>query len=262
MITVGNSRGKDMKAIFEAMNPSIKLFSALLLGMAAIIWPGPIMGITAVVLLLSLAASMGMGYVLTKVVLGFGVPLTIMLLIIQGCYSHANVTILLDLGFIKLGLEGTIYAIKTVMTLLTFLEGLYLVEKTTSIGELVTDLEERGLSPHAGYLVLASLNIVPQMRRKLITIQEAQACRGLQINGGLIARLKATIPLLGPVVISSLADAEQRSMALEIRGFGLNGSSHSSYVVVHHASHDQAVLSVSCFAVVASSIARLTSYLL
>ncbi len=74
-----------------------------------------------------------------------------------------------------------------------------------------------------GYLILASLNVVPQMQRKLKIIQEAQNARGVEISGKLISRMKAYIPLLGPVVMSSLTDAQERGMTLETRGFGVKG---------------------------------------
>lgn len=250
------------RALLEGLNPSAKLLSALLLGLAAVAWPSPLMGAVLVVALLAWAFAAGMGRGLAKVVLGFGLPLTLMLLLIQGCYSPDNTVTLLDLGFAQLGLEGTVYALKTVVTLLTFLSGLYLVEKTTYTGELVADLQERGLSPRAGYLVLASLNVVPQMRRRMAAIQEAQACRGLQTDGGVVSRLRATIPLLGPVVMSSLADAEQRSMTLETRGFRLEGTPHTSYVVVRHSSHDRMVTILSGLAVAASVAACLASLFL
>ncbi len=253
---------RGAKAALEGMNSSAKVLCALLLGLSAIAWPSPLMGAIAVVLLLACAFAADMGLGLVKVILGFGIPLTMMLLLIQGCYSPDNVTVLLDLGFVRLGLEGTIYALKTVVTLLTFLSGLYLVDKTTYMGELVADLEERGLSPRAGYLVLASLNVVPQMRHKMETIQEAQACRGLQTGGGVVSRLKATIPLLGPVVMSSLADAEQRSMTLETRGFRLEGTPHTSYVVVRHSSLDRGAVLLCGFAAAISVGARLAGFFL
>ena len=47
-----------------------------------------------------------------------------------------------------------------------------------------------------------------------------------------IARIKAYIPLLGPVVMSSLTDAQERGMTLETRGFGITGVKQTSYVKV------------------------------
>ena len=39
-------------------------------------------------------------------------------------------------------------------------------------------------------------------------------------------------PLLGPVVMSSLTDAQERGMTLETRGFGIKGVKLTTYVEV------------------------------
>ena len=95
------------------------------------------------------------------------------------------------------------------------------------------------MPPKAGYLVLASLNVVPQMQRRMSVIQEAQSARGVETGGGMIARLKAYIPLLGPVVMSSLTDAQERGMTLETRGFGVKGVKQTSYVEVANTKLDK-----------------------
>lgn len=224
--------------MLKRLNPLAKLTAALLFGLASALFPHFGLGVVLVALLLIVAAANGLGNQVAKVLIGFGVPITFMLLLIQGCYSPLNKTVLVDLGIVQLGLEGTLYALKTVWTLLTFLAGLYLMNQTTSSSELVVALTEKGLPSKAGYLVLASLNVVPQMQRRMAVIREAQEARGLSMEGGPLARIKATVPLFGPVVMSSLTDAEERGAVLETHGFGLSRHKHTSYIQVHHAQED------------------------
>ena len=103
---------------------------------------------------------------------------------------------------------------------------------TTYTGKLVAALTASGMNPKVGYLILASLNVVPQMQRRMSVIQEAQNARGVDTKGTMMARLKAYIPLLGPVVMSSLTDAQERGMTLETRGFGIKGVKPTTYVEV------------------------------
>ena len=98
---------------------------------------------------------------------GFGIPVTVMLMFIQGLYSPKNRTALLDFGFAQLGLEGVLYAAKVVVSLLVFLGSFYIMNKTTYVGAMVSALTSVGLSAKVGYLVLASLNVVPQMQRRM-----------------------------------------------------------------------------------------------
>lgn len=51
------------------------------------------------------------------------------------------------------------------------------------------------------------------------TIMDAQRSRGLETEGNLITRAKSFLPLISPVVMSSLINTRERAIALEIRGF-------------------------------------------
>ena len=102
----------------RGLNPTAKLAAVLLLGAAAMAFPSPVLGACLIVVLFVVAASSGMLAPFAKLMVGFGIPVTIMLLFIQGCYSPANVTFIADLGFARLGLEGVMSALQTVVTLL------------------------------------------------------------------------------------------------------------------------------------------------
>lgn len=248
------------KKLICSMNPTAKLATALMLGIAAGIFPTPLPSFLIILGLAVVATAAGMIGPFAKTMLGFGIPITIMLVIIQGFYGASNVTPLLNLGFATLYKEGLVYALNTVTTLLVFLGSLWIANMTTYTGELVADLTERGLSPKAGYLVLASLNVVPQMQRRMATIEEAQVSRGLDVGGGFFSRIKATIPLIGPVVMTSLTDAEERSMTLETHGFELSGVKHTSYVVVNHSKFDYVAMAVSAGLLVAAVVVSVMTH--
>lgn len=217
----------------ERMHPITKIVAVLALGLSALLWPDFTLGAALVLVLVVVAFLSKLGHPFMKLILGFGVPVAVMLLFIQGGYSSRNVTIIADWGFVRFGLEGIEHAAKLVTTLLVFLGSFYLMNKTTYAGRLVAALTQVGVSSKIGYLILASLNVVPQMQLRLAVIQQAQNARGLDTQGGLVARLKAYIPILGPVVLSSLTDAQERGMTLETRGFGIDGVRRTSYVQVH-----------------------------
>ena len=54
-------------------------------------------------------------------------------------------------------------------------------------------------------------------------IASAQRARGLDTEGSVRARLRGVLPLVGPVILSSLTEVEERSLALEVRAFGRPG---------------------------------------
>ena len=57
-------------------------------------------------------------------------------------------------------------------------------------------------------------------------IQASQRARGLDTEGSVRARLRGVLPLVGPVILSSLTEVEERSLALEVRAFGRPGRRH------------------------------------
>lgn len=216
--------------IIERVNPNTKLLCILAMGVGTLIFPNVYVGLGAFIFLCFVAGIAKILKNFVKIVLGFGIPVTVMLLFIQGLFSPQNVIIIADFGFAKLGLEGVLYALKIVITLLVFLGAFLIMNQTTYSGNLVAALTKRGLSGKAAYLVLASLNVVPQMQMRIAIIRQAQEARGVETQGKLWNRIKAFFPLLGPMVMSSLINAQERGMTLETRGFGISGVKPTNYV--------------------------------
>ena len=225
----------------DRMDPRAKIYAIFCLGIAAIIFPYYQFSYLIVIGLFIAAGIAKLLKKFTKFMLAFAIPILIMLIFIQGFYSPKNVTIIADCGFAKLGLEGVEYALKIVGSLLVFLGSFYLMTTTTYTGRLVAALVDSGMNMKVGYLVLACLNVVPQMQRRMLIIQEAQAARGVDTQGTFFSRLKAYIPLLGPVVMSSFTDAQERGMTLETRGFGVKNVKPTTFVEAKKRTSDRVV---------------------
>lgn len=237
----------------EKINPLTKMITAICIGLSALIFPGYYFGliILAFLIILALVGQCIKG--LLNLLIKFGIPIYLMLIFIQGFYSPKNKTYILNLGFAKLGLEGFNYATKIVVVLLVFLSAFYLLNKTTKPSEMVAALTQSGINTTTGYLILASFNVVPQMHRQLDVIKEAQMARGVNINGSLWHRFKAYIPLMGPVVLSSLINAQERGLTLEVRGF-TNQGKKTSLVIVKKDGLDRTVEIVSLLIFIAAIV--------
>ena len=90
---------------------------------------------------------------------------------------------------------------------------------TTKPSDLVENFVRRGFSPRFGYVFLSVFQIIPQMTETMSTITDAQRSRGMETEGNLLVRIKAFLPLISPVVMSSLINTKERALALEVRGF-------------------------------------------
>lgn len=90
---------------------------------------------------------------------------------------------------------------------------------TTHPSELMSDLTRRGLPGQFAYVIISSLQIIPQMQAKAQTIISAQRSRGLDTQSSFLKRAGSLIPLVGPLVFGSLVEVEERAIAIEARGF-------------------------------------------
>ena len=167
----------------ERLNPLDKLAAVLCLGISVMVFPSLWFGVAILASLFIVSAVARLARPFATLMLSFGVPITIMLVFIQGGFSERNKTALAQIGPLTLGLEGTLYALRIILTVLVFLGSFYIMNKTTAPSKLVAALSSTGMPAKAGYLILSSLNVVPQMQRRMGIIQEAQAARGLSTGG-------------------------------------------------------------------------------
>jgi energy-coupling factor transport system permease protein len=94
---------------------------------------------------------------------------------------------------------------------------------TTEAGDLLSDLEARGLGRRAVFVAGAALAAVPRTQARAVDVIEAQRARGLDTEGSWRRRLRGVLPVVAPLVIGSLAEVEERALALEVRAFGAPG---------------------------------------
>jgi energy-coupling factor transporter transmembrane protein EcfT len=97
------------------------------------------------------------------------------------------------------------------------------VVMTTPPQRLVRALAQRGLPAWSQYLLAASLSAVPEARRRAREVLDAQRCRGLAVAGGPLSRVRAALPLAGPLMVSLVTDSERHAIALDARAFDALG---------------------------------------
>ena len=83
----------------------------------------------------------------------------------------------------------------------------------------MSDLTRRGMPPQIAYVIISTLQILPQMQAKAQTIIAAQRSRGLDTQSSFLRRIGSLFPLVGPLVFGSLVEVEERAIAIEARGF-------------------------------------------
>lgn len=180
------------------------------------IW-GPAILVTVGVLAPAMAAGI-LGRLL-RTALVLTLPISVSVLIVNLFFFPAGQQVLFGLGPIRATAEGLAFALETLARIGAISGAITLFYLTTPPGELVLDLERRGVSPRIAFVALASVQTVPAMVERAATITAAQRARGLDTEGSIWRRLRGVLPLAGPVLLGSIAQVEERTLALEARGF-------------------------------------------
>lgn len=100
---------------------------------------------------------------------------------------------------------------------------LALLFATVPVRSLLDALEIRGLPAGLSFVVAAALAAVPSARRRLERLRQGRLARGLDRGRGLRARSRTVLELTGAMVGVLLAEVEDRTLALEVRGFRAAG---------------------------------------
>lgn len=112
---------------------------------------------------------------------------------------------------------------------------------TTKLQDLTAALVTQCKIPYEyAFMFTAALRFVPDFIAESHAVQEAQACRGLFLEGNFIKRIKSYASVIQPLLLKSLGRSETMALSLELRGFG--GPTHSFAASVGLRSLDYGVI--------------------
>ncbi len=178
---------------------------------------GPVVLVAVAVVVPAIVARVTAKLVRTSLLLAL--PIALSAFLINLFFFPGGEVVLLRLGPITATAEGLAFALEIMARILAISGAITLFYLTTRPADLVLDLERRGISPRAGFVINASVQTVPAMVERAGQITAAQRARGLDTEGSVWRRLRGIVPIVGPVILGSIAEVEERTMALEARGF-------------------------------------------
>lgn len=178
---------------------------------------GPALLVAAAVVAPAIAAGVLPRLLRTSLLLTL--PIAISAVLVNVFFFPGGEIVLLRIGPITASAEGLAFAIEILARILAISGAITLFYLTTRPAELVVDLEHRGISPRVAFVANASVQTVPAMLERAGTITAAQRARGLDTEGSIWRRVRGIVPIVGPVILGSLGEVEERTMALEARGF-------------------------------------------
>lgn len=202
----------------RGLYPGTKFIAALFIGATAFVVPSYWYGFAAfgLCILIGFLAGEGLGYV--KTIRNTLLVLAVFMFGIRLLFTGGE-QVYWSWGNLSITQESLDASLTIVAGVLALGSALLLFFRITPVKDITAALENAGMPPTGTYVVLSAIQMIPEMRKQSTTIMDAQRTRGVETEGRLITRVKAFVPTLGPLVLSSIASTEERVITLESRAF-------------------------------------------
>lgn len=206
-----------MTSALDRWNPLTPLAAAAAMVLAAFAGPQPYAPVLVLAVALLVAMASGIGPQVTALTALVVLPTFVLLVLLAAAFPDAATAqrhwvpsraAVLDALAVSLRLGAAIAALGVVVV-------------GVAPRRLTRALAARGLPAWAAYLVIASLEAVPDARRRADDVIDAQRCRGVAVGKGtgVRGRLRALPALSGPLIVGLVTESEERALALDARAF-------------------------------------------
>jgi energy-coupling factor transport system permease protein len=199
-------------------NPLTKLLALGWLLVAAFLLPALVLiGLVTAVLLIAWSV-----HLLPQLLRSLRIPaiLFLSILIVNALFFPGPAQRLIAIGPVGLSWEGIAFGLVSASRIAAVFLGSVLFLFTTLPDDMLEGLVARGVSHRLAFVVLSAVQLVPRLQTRAAAILDAQQARGLPVTGSFRTRVRALVPLVGPIVLGSLIDVRERTFALEARAFG------------------------------------------
>jgi energy-coupling factor transport system permease protein len=210
-------------------NPLTKLLALALVILTAFLLPPTILPVLVVLI----AVAGWTAGLLRPMLRALRIPAVLLtsILVVNALFFPGAKDHLASLGPLSISREGLTFGlISAGRVLVAFLASIAFLFSTLA-DDTLEALIARGASHRIAFVILSAVQMVPRMQERAGSILEAQQARGLSLEGSFGRRIRALVPLIGPVMLGSLVDVRERTFALEARGFGARGD-RTAYRVV------------------------------
>ena len=123
-------------------------------------------------------------------------------------------------GFITL--EGILFGIAMVLRLVVIMIVAPLMVMTTPLPDLMLALVKFKVPYRFAFIMTTALSLLPSIQNHAGIIQQAQLCRGITYGGAgkFFTKLRASVSLLVPLILSTFRDSQTLEIAMSSRAFG------------------------------------------
>ena len=206
-----------MTSALDRWNPLTPLAAAVAMVLAAFAGPQPYAPALVLALALLVAIASDIGLEVTALTMLVALPTFVLLVLLDAAFPDAAAV---HRRWIP-SAAGALDALAISLRLGAAIAALGVIVAGVPPRRLTRALAARGLPAWAAYLVIASLEAVPDARRRADDVIDAQRCRGVAVGKGtgVRGRLRALPALAGPLIVGLVTESEERALALDARAF-------------------------------------------
>ena len=239
-------------SLLHRLDPRAKLILALLYVVTSFLCKN-VLGFAAMLalaFLLVLISHIPLGTVLRSI---RPVLLIMLFTALLHIFMTAGDTLLFEWRFIHIYREGLYHAALMMVRIFVLIVGMGMFMTYTTTPIMLTDAIEQLLAPlkkikvpvhEFAMMMTIALRFIPTLMEETEKIMAAQKARGVDFSSGsLIARARALIPILVPLVVSAFRRADELATAMECRCYH-GGDGRTRMTQLQYAGRDYAALGV------------------
>ncbi len=210
----------DRGSVFHRLHPITKIFSLILLIVAAMLFNHPL-HVLALGGLVTFIGSLSRSLSNLKRIRTLMIMLLVFCTVLWPLFLKGT-DLLWKLGPISIYRESLLYAVAMGLRLNVMLICGIIFLSCTRIEEFTAWLNKLGLPFSMSFALSLAFRLVPTFAATTATVIQAQKSRGLDLESGwILTRIKKHVPLLIPIFIYAIRNADLLAMALESKSFGL-----------------------------------------
>jgi len=230
---------EDKDSVIHRLDPRTKILMLLAWFVIALM-PSTLIHAAGVFVVIVFCVTIGRSWSALARIRTFLVIITVFTIVIWALVPREG-----EILFLFVTREALAYGILTAIKIDVILMAGIVFLATTRNEEIMTGLVRLGVPYVMCFAFSTALRLVPTFAATGATVVEAQRSRGLELDtGSLLSRMKAYVPLMAPIFLVSIRNANLMAMALEARGFGAN-KRRTFYIQLRMRARDWLALAVT-----------------
>lgn len=211
----------DKNSLFHRLHPITKIFSLILLFTAAMVFNHPLY-VLALAVFVILIGGLSRSLSNLRRIRILLILLLIFCTVLWPLFLKGSGLPLWERGPLSIYKESLLYAVAMGLRLDMMLICGMIFLSCTRIEEFTAGLNKLGIPFSMSFALSLAFRLVPTFAATTSTVIQAQKSRGLDLESGwILSRIKKHVPLLIPIFIYAIRNADLLAMALESKSFGL-----------------------------------------